>query len=280
MSIQTVTTILEGDDNTVAQLNAAIGVARALDAHLHVLALATTLDLTIGAPSMMMAEVPVGLDLQDSIARAEALGDAATARLTHEDIRWHVEPLAMTGTGGQDALLRHLRYSDLLVQQRPEDPRNDTHMNRLAHSILFDAGAPLLLLPQGYVPVGPPERVMICWDESQPALRAVRRAMPILSRASFADVVMVDPPQDAPNRSDPGGAFGQFLARHGIKCELSVVNRSDGDIATALADRARLHGYDMMVMGAFGHSRLREALFGGTTRSILGQGDVPVFMAH
>ena len=279
MSIQTVTTILTDVDQAREQLEAAIAAARALDAHLHVLALASGLD-QIAMMGAGLDPVPVSLGVEDSLARAEALADLASAELEGEDIRWHVEKVIGSGAGNATEIARHTRFSDLVVQHRLGGSANQETTRRLAETVLFEAGVPLLLLPEDQQLAAPPSKVMVSWDESATALRAVRQAIPLLAKASYVHIVMVDPPKDAPDRSDPGGALAQYLARQGIKCELSVCNQNDGSVAATLERRATELDCGMIVMGAYGHSRLREAIFGGTTRSILSEATVPVFMTH
>ncbi|MGC1506247.1 MAG: universal stress protein [Sulfitobacter sp.] len=279
MSIQTVTAILYDIDQASEQLDAAVAAARALDAHLHVIALATGLDQT-AITGAALDPVPAGLGVEDARERAKALGDFASAQLASEDIRWHVEQVIGSGSSSATEIARHTRFSDLVVQHRLSGSANQERTRRLAETVLFDAGVPLLLLPENLQMVAPPSKVLVSWDESATALRAVRQALPLLAKASYVHVVMVDPPKDAPDRSDPGGAFAQYLSRQGIKCELSVCNQSDGSVAATLERRADELGCGMIVMGAYGHSRLREAIFGGTTRSILTDATVPVFMAH
>lgn len=279
MSIQTVTTILTDQEQVAAQIDAAAGVARALDAHLNVLALAISID-QLGMVQTALDAVPAGMTLEDSIERARTLGDLAASHLKKEGIRWSVDPLGVTAATSSSAIVRHTRFSDLVVQPRLAGPAFQERTRTLAEAVLFDAGAPLLLLPEGDLLSAPPTKIMVSWDESAASLRAARQAMPLLSMATSVHVVLVDPPKDAPDRSDPGGAFAQYLARHGIKCELSVCNRTDATIAGTLERRAEELGCELIVMGAYGHSRLRQAIFGGTTRSMISDAKIPVFMAH
>ncbi|MDF3413375.1 universal stress protein [Sulfitobacter sp. M57] len=280
MSIQTVTTILTDIDQAPAQLEAAIGTARALDAHLHVLALASGLVDQAAMMGAALDPIPVSLGVEDSLARAKELGELATTQLSAEDIRWHVETAVGSGASNATEIARHTRFSDLVVQHRLSGPADQDRTRRLAETVLFESGVPLLLLPDATQIAAPPSKVLVSWDESDTALRAVRQAMPLLTKATYVHVVMVDPPKDAPDRSDPGGALAQYLSRQGIKCELSVCNQNDGSISSTLERRATELGCGMIVMGAYGHSRLREAIFGGTTRNILANATLPVFMAH
>lgn len=91
---------------------------------------------------------------------------------------------------------------------------------------------------------------------------------------------MIDPAPHGPERSDPGGPLCQFLVRHGVKAEVTVLARSRPRIADVLAQHAMDIGADMMVMGACGHSRLREAVLGGATRDVLEHTTIQVLMAH
>jgi len=92
--------------------------------------------------------------------------------------------------------------------------------------------------------------------------------------------VVIDPPMHGPNRSDPGGLVAQYLSRHGVKTEIDVLSRSMPRVSDVLLRHVTDMDADMVVMGAYGHSRFREAIFGGATRYMLEQATVPVFMAH
>ncbi len=279
MSIQTVATILTDIDGATEQLDAAIGFARAMDAHLQVLALAIGIDQT-GMVQTALDAVPTAYGVADSIEQARSLADHATAKLADEDIRWNVDPIGVTSSASGREIAHHVRFSDLVIQQQRSGSAHHDTTRMLAETILFDADTPLLLLPEATAIMAPPRKIMVSWDESAAALRAARYAMPILTAASHVHVVLVDPPKDAPDRSDPGGAFAQYLSRHGIKCEVSVCNQMDKSISATLEHRAQELGCEMIVMGAYGRSRLRQAIFGGTTRDMLTRAQTPVFMAH
>ena len=109
---------------------------------------------------------------------------------------------------------------------------------------------------------------------------AARRAMPFLRRAESVQIVVVDPPTHGPERSDPGGLLCQLLVRHGIKAEVSVLAKTLPRISEVLARQARDIDAGLLVMGAYGHSRFREAILGGATRDMLESAEIPVFLAH
>lgn len=279
MAFQTVTTILSSETYLDAQLQAAIGVARALDSHLHVLVLATGMD-PAGVMQTALDAVPMGMGMEESIEKVKALGTRAAEQLRKEDVRWDLDGVALPTTASSDEIVKHTRFSDLVILKRADGPQAQEGLRTLAETVLFEADCPVLILPEGTGMTAPPGKIMVCWDESATALRATRQAMPLLQASSYVHVVLVEPPTDAPDRSDPGGAFAQFLSRQGIKSEVSVCNRTDDSIATSLQRRADELGCDMIVMGAYGHSRLRQAIFGGTTRDILKEARLPVLMAH
>ncbi len=279
MSIQTVTTILTNPETAASHLRAATAFARANDAHLHVLALAAGLDQW-GVVQTSLDAMPTGVDVHASLAKAKELGDLASAQLREEDIRWHVDPVSSAASGSVSEITRHTRFSDLVILERGHDSAGAEEARALAETVLFHSGNPLLLLPSGSAISAPASNIMVCWDESDAALRAARQAMPLLVSTPQVHVVLVDPPKDAKDRSDPGGAFAQYLARHGVKTEVSVCNRTDESVAATLHRHAEELGCEMIVMGAYGHSRLREAIFGGTTRDMIRDASLPVLMAH
>ncbi len=108
----------------------------------------------------------------------------------------------------------------------------------------------------------------------------MRAALPLLKAADLVNIAIVDPSSHGPERSDPGGALSQLLSRHGVKTEVSVLAKTMPRVSDVLNRHVRDTDADMMVMGAYGHSRFREAILGGTTRNMLEQAEVPVFMAH
>ena len=105
-------------------------------------------------------------------------------------------------------------------------------------------------------------------------------ALPLLQAAHLVNIAVIDPPQHGPERSDPGGMLCQMLVRHGVKAEVSVLARSMPRISDVLNRHVRDMDADMLVMGAYGHSRFREAILGGATRNMLEMAEVPVLMAH
>ncbi|WP_417724712.1 universal stress protein [Salipiger sp.] len=222
--------------------------------------------------------------LQETLSRAteegEALAASARAALEQRDTRWSLE----SGVAQLVDIGRHVagraRFSDLVVLPKPYGKDRGVELEPVVEGALFEGQAPVMTVPQAVMPTATPSRVVIGWNEGAEALRAVRAAMPMLIGAEKVHVVVIDPPQHGPNRSDPGGMLSQYLARHGVKAEIDVLSRTMPRVSDVLCRHAQDVDADMIVMGAYGHSRFREAILGGATRNMLEQAVIPVFMAH
>jgi nucleotide-binding universal stress UspA family protein len=175
---------------------------------------------------------------------------------------------------------RRARYADLTVVGA--DLLEDSDLKGPAiDGGLFESGRPLLIVPAGSKPTLQPKNVLLAWDARVEAARAAHEAIELLAGAVYVHVTLVDPEsafgRDGP---EPGADIGAYLARHGVKV---IVDRLPS-AGQAIADVLRQHAVDicadMIVMGAYGHSRLRERIFGGITRSMIDEPPLAVFMAH
>ena len=123
-------------------------------------------------------------------------------------------------------------------------------------------------------------RILIGWNESAEALAAIRAALPLLLKAASVTIAIIDPPPHGRDRSDPGGVLAEMLARHGVRADIAVLARTMPRVSDVMCRHANDIEADLIVMGAYGHSRLREAILGGATRNMLEASPLPVFMAH
>jgi nucleotide-binding universal stress UspA family protein len=123
------------------------------------------------------------------------------------------------------------------------------------------------------------DRIMACWDGSRTAARAIADAMPVLKKAKQVEIVIIS---DKPGKTDevPGADLGQHLARHGLKIDVKRITSPDTDVPSTILSYAADSSADMIVMGGYGHSRLREFVLGGATRTMLEAMTVPVLMSH
>ena len=191
-----------------------------------------------------------------------------------------VEPLTLStsASGAGEQFSRLARRFDLSVVGQAE-PETNAIEEVIAEAALFDSGRPVIIVP--YIQKAPLklDRVMVCWDGGKTAARAVADAMPLLKRAGRVEVVIV---ADERGKEDEiaGADMGQHLARHNLNVEVKRITMGDIDVADVLLSHAADVAADVIVMGGYGHSRLREFVLGGVTRSILQSMTAPVFMSH
>jgi nucleotide-binding universal stress UspA family protein len=173
---------------------------------------------------------------------------------------------------------RIARRFDLSVIAQPE-PKQPALSRMFVEAALFETGRPLLIVP--YIQAAPLklDRIMLCWDGSRSAARAVGDAVPFLLQSKTTEIVMV---AGEPAKSDelPGADIDHHLARHGIKAEVKVIASSEIDIADTILSYAADQSVDLLVMGGYGHSRMREFMLGGVTRGILASMTFPTLMSH
>jgi nucleotide-binding universal stress UspA family protein len=279
MAFKSILTVVSDEALTQSSVEHAAAVATGFGAHLDVMCLGVDRTQTgyyyAGANAMVMQEA-----LSRATAEAEALEQAARAQLGMSECRWAVE----SGVAQLADIGRHVasraRFTDLVVLPKPYGDGRGVELEPVVEGAMFEGQVPVLVVPDDVTPSAQPKRVVIGWNESAEALRAVRAALPLLVSAEPVDVVVIDPPQHGPNRSDPGGLLSQYLARHGAKAEIDVLSKTLPRVSDVLQRHVSDVDADMVVMGAYGHSRFREAILGGATRYMLEQARVPVFMAH
>ena len=180
-----------------------------------------------------------------------------------------------------DLIGLHARYADLVILGQVDDEDPASRHPNLPERVVLGSGRPVLVVP--YIGAGPTigERVTIAWDASREAARAVSDAMPLLEMARSVAVVSVNPRSGPSGHGEePGADIGAHLARHGVKVEVHRLEARDIDTANVILSHLADAGSDLLVMGCYGHSRLRETVLGGVTRTILHDMTVPVLMAH
>ncbi|MEX0306242.1 MAG: universal stress protein [Ruegeria sp.] len=275
-SLLTVMTETKLSQTALAQM---VTMAEAQDAHAEALCLGVDRSQTgyyyAGANALI---------LQETLSRANAEADEILAYaqdyLGNSGVRWSAENgVAQIADIGRH-VARRARFSDLVILPRPYGKDRDAEAEPIVEAAMFEGHAPVLLVPDDVKPISSPKTVLVGWNESVEAMRAIRCALPFLKRAELARIVVIDPPRHGPDRSDPGGMLSQLLARHGVKCEIDVLSKTMTRVSDILNRHAADTEADMIVMGAYGHSRFREAILGGATRNMLEQSEVPVFLAH
>jgi nucleotide-binding universal stress UspA family protein len=259
-----------------ATVDYAVSLARTFDAHLAAVAFAYEI-----IPIAMLAEdAPTGLfdELQrESVEAAKAavakFEEAARGSGVSVEARW----MTASFSGTAEQFGRIARRFDISVVRQSE-PGKSTPDSLTIEAALFDAGRPVLVVPYIQKAGIKLDRAMVCWDGSRSAARAVGDAMPFLKRAKAVEVVVVG--DRVKSNEIPGAEIAHHLARHGVTVEVKEIVAADIDAASVLLSYASDCSADFLVMGGYGHSRLREFVLGGVTRSILATMTIPTLLSH
>ncbi|HVH01506.1 MAG TPA: universal stress protein [Amaricoccus sp.] len=175
---------------------------------------------------------------------------------------------------------RFSRYADLTLVT-PNAEGFEPLQSWVVNGALFESGRPILLLPKGPVSFPAVKTVVIGWDASVEASKAVRDAIGLMKAAGAVHAVLIDPvPSFEGHGAEPGADLAAYLGRHGIQVTVHRLPKEGKETGELLRRTATDLGADLIVMGGFGHSRLRERIFGGTTTTMLKKVVVPVLMAH
>jgi nucleotide-binding universal stress UspA family protein len=255
----------------------AVSVAAAFDAHLTGLAFRYDPVVPVSGAGYIPADV-IEMQERDNAAATKAAIDRFVAASKRAGIT--VEPLtpsaSLAGVGEQFS--RIARRFDLSIVGQSE-PDVSAVEEIIAESALFESGRPLIIVP--YIQKAPLklDRVMLCWDGSRAAARAAADAMPLFEQAGQIEIVVVANERGKLDEIE-GADMAQHLARHGLNVEVKRTMVGDIDVADVILSHAADTGADLMVMGGYGHSRLREFVLGGVTRTMFRSMTIPVLMSH
>jgi nucleotide-binding universal stress UspA family protein len=207
-------------------------------------------------------------------AAASKFDDAVRGTALSADMR----VLDATEAGAPHVFAEIARRFDFSIVAQP-DPDTPGPGDPMAEAALFQSGRPVLIVP--YIERGglTLDRVLVCWDGSRNAARAVGDAMPFIVRAKATEIVIVTN-EDAKSDEMPGADIAHHLARHGADVEVKRIVSTETDAAGTILSHAADVSADFLVMGGYGHSRLREFVLGGATRGILASMTLPTLMSH
>ena len=272
---------LDGTEQAETRLRLAADLARRHEAHLTAL---HVVDLEL--PALIASEASGAATLADLLEdmRRDARAAASQAEAAFR------ERLRLDGTAGEwrsvEGIVRHqvalhARYADLVVVGQ-EVPGGDwPGAGAVVEQALFTSGRPVLVVPFAgrFETVG--RRVLIGWNASREAARAVHDALPLIAQAEAATVLAVNPrPGPGGHGEEPGADIARHLARHGLKVGVDRISAPGVGDADLILNRAAELSADLLVVGAYGHSRFREMVLGGVTRTLLRQMTIPVLMSH
>ena len=271
MAYKEILTYVEARPTSRTALEVAARLADTHEAHLVALHVieppVVPADMTLGTPVAF-------IEWQEEYARNRA--DQAKQYVTEVEkssgrpIEWREPKGSLTETA-----LLHSRYSDLIVVSQS----GEGAVGNLPELFVMGSGRPTLIVPHQGSFGRPLERILVAWNRTREATRALHDSIPLLTAAKSVTVMEVNP-KSGMGRHIAGADIAQHLARHRVKVTVSSTAADDMDVGDVILSRAADFGADCIVMGAYGHSRLREFAFGGATRHLLGTMTVPVFMTH
>lgn len=278
MSFGTILLHLGGYARDAATLRYAVALAAEHRAHLVALRTISPFYPTIGA----FGDAAVGVisELQERYRASERENAAKTRALAEKlcdgvevRLEWREEE-----DFSDDVVPLQARYADVAVVGQPERDQAEPNLSReLPANVVMGSGRPVVVVPYAGTFERPPRQVLVAWNGTREASRAVHDALPILKRADRVSVLSINP-KDAKHLA--GFDITAHLARHGCKAEAARTVASDVSVADVILSDASDIGADFVVMGAYGHSRLREWVLGGATRDVLGTMTVPVLLSH
>ena len=255
----------------------AVSVATTLQAHLTGIAFIYDPVVPISGAGYIPAEI-IETQRDDNETAAEAAVKSFNTAADQAGISAEALMTNAGLAGAGDQFARMARRFDLAIVGQPQ-PDISSIEQIIGENTLFESGRPVIIVP--YIQKAPfkNDNVMICWDGSRPAARAVADALPIIGKGGRVEIVIVANERGKQDEIE-GADIGQHLARHGLKVDVHRISGGNIDVGDALLSHAADSGADFMVMGGFGHSRLREFILGGVTRSIFESMTVPVLLSH
>ncbi|MCT9000511.1 universal stress protein [Chelativorans intermedius] len=278
MTVKVVLSVI-GVEHSDDDLSLAIELCRQAEAHLVVL----VLSLAPPPPVSEYAAVMTESWLEERQAEIDRLGmrlKEIRAILAESGLSAEADGEYVERSWTDDMVGRRGRYADVTLIG-PEMAADDELKTMVLKGSLYISQIPVLLTPQAAGATLTPKRILLAWDGRSEATRAMREALDLLAAAEEVHVTMVDP-RAAEDGLDiePGADVAAYLARHGAKVVVDRLPSGGRPVAQTLRRHAVDMAADMIVMGAYSHSRLRERIFGGVTRSMIEETDLPVFMAH
>ena len=254
-----------------ARAQVAFDLARAFEGHVSCL---QAVPYNVGVPSDFMSAAMTQI-LPLLKEQAAELRQKMESRLTKEDASW-----AWIEQDGSAAyrIPQHALLNDLVVMGACNDVGGEDAYSSLAAKMCLTVDAPVMLVPEASTSFDADAPVIIAWNGSAEACQAIKAALPLLQRASTVFLMSVEEHSDRDRF--PNTAAARYLARHDIKAELSAESMLKDGIAATLNEQARRRAASCIIMGAYGHSRVRELVLGGVTRQMMKTSEVPLLFAH
>lgn len=278
MAIKTILTVVDPDLGD-SDLKLASTLCEEVGAHLAVLVIAIAAPPPVGAYAATVS-APWLEERQADIEKLERRIAEVSALLAASPVSSDLSSEYPEMAWADEVIGRRARYADITLLG-PEMLSRGTLKGKVAEGVLFSSGKPLLLIPKSATPTLKPKRIMVGWDWRIEASRAVGQSLDLLTAADEVRLVLVDPVEGEDRHgAEPGADMAMYLARHGVKVTVDRLPSQGRSVAAVLHRHAVDTAADLLVMGAYGHSRLHEWIFGGVTRSMLEEPPLPVLLAR
>lgn len=278
MSYKSLSVVLTDTESATFLCDAAATLADRWSAHLDVLCLG----IHPVDPNMYGMDGMPGIErftADEAATKASELKKLVEPQLERAGIAFTIRMVvAFPSTVGHAGATR-MRFSDAAILPQPEG--EGAHIStRLLEAAIFEAHIPVIVLPKGAEVGELASRVLVGWNDSDAALTAVRMAMPVMTDAEQVELAVIDPPEQGDDGFAPGEELAAALAHHGLSVDLAEIAKTEPRISDMLLHHATDTGATVLVFGAYGHSRMRQSMFGGTTRELLENAKLPLLIAH
>ncbi|MBU2533862.1 MAG: universal stress protein [Alphaproteobacteria bacterium] len=281
MSFKTILVLLDEAKDSSARLDVACGLAEAHGAHLNALAMSQQFSTYMAAGiDAAAATVDVG-QIEESRQQAQSIAKAAKTQIDTRGVLGEARWTSHEAFGLREWAGVQGRHADLTLVGQPADEYAPELREAALEGALISSGRPVLMIPVNWDKPISTKSVVVAWDGSREAARALGDAVPFLDQAASVTVVVVDPkPGYEGLGPDPGADIATVIARHCSNVELDRIPSSGAGIAGALLARATSAAADLIVMGGYGHSIIRESLFGGVSSEMINKSTIPLLLSH
>jgi nucleotide-binding universal stress UspA family protein len=264
--------LVAGDERNEVRLNTTMSLAASQNAHVTALYMIPPFNIPVYAAVPIPSDIADRYYADEEAAAAPVIDAFETALTAQGDVTGEVH---ISRSLPLDALQDSASFADLIVLGQPHEDGYEPATDSLIGDIALSAGLPVLAVPRvgSYDTVG--KNVLLAWTRRRESTRAVREALPLLEGADRVLVLRANPADDGREAE-----LGAYLARHGVKVDIKDMTVTDISVADAILNTVSDEGCDLIAMGAYGHSRVREYAFGGVTRDVIRHMTVPTLFAH
>lgn len=213
---------------------------------------------------------------EEEVAASETAGQTFRLATEREGISFEFRIIRESDAAEHTQL--HSLHADLVIVGHPWPGGLPSDWS--AETLLLETGVPALVLPDNWKSETVAEHVLLAWNASREARRAITDSLPLLIAARSVSVIVVDPEKNSRHGEEPGADVGLYLSRHGVTVTVEQIRSNGSRVASVILNHAKQNDFDLIVLGAYSHSRSREVIFGGVTQSLLNRGHIPILFAH